>query len=211
MKSSSARAFTLLELMVVVALVSVLALVLLSLCQPNLKARVPRLQCVNNLKQVGLAFRIWRQDYGDYPMHCTNGFDGPAYANQMQMFRYFQALSNVLTSPKLVMCPADERRAATNFSTGFGSTNIGFFAGLDADESRPNDFLAGDRNLQNGQQPQNGVLDFLPGQPVKWGRDMHREQGNVLFTDGRVEQFTSKKVRIALVNTGLATNRLVFP
>lgn len=93
--SGNERAFTVLELMLVVLIVAVL----LALWLPTLKRvdkRSPQIHCVNNLKQVGLAFRIWADDNGDiYPMrYRTNDFDGPSLGNGKQMFIYFQVLSN---------------------------------------------------------------------------------------------------------------------
>ena len=54
-------------LLVVIAVLAILAAMLLpALAGAHDRAR--RIQCVNNLKQTGLAFRIWEGDNGDrYP------------------------------------------------------------------------------------------------------------------------------------------------
>jgi prepilin-type processing-associated H-X9-DG protein len=40
---------------------------------------------------------------------------------------------------------------------------------------------------------------------------MHFGNGDILFVDGHVDQLDSAQLRNAVANTGLATNRLVFP
>jgi prepilin-type processing-associated H-X9-DG protein len=207
------RAFTLTEMFVAISTIAVLVVLLL----PRFRERqqVQWIYCNNNLKQVGLAFRMWNDDNGVYPMqYQTNGFDGPSFAIQQKTYVYFRAMSNELSTPKIVVCPKDTARTpGTNFTTDFSNSNVSYFVGLDAVETNASMLLSGDRNISNGTPPRTNILELTANQQVSWPKNPHGGLGNILFTDGSVQSTSSQSqwLKEALQRTGMQTNRLALP
>jgi prepilin-type processing-associated H-X9-DG protein len=203
---------TLLEILVVCAVLVILAAIYFPPRARQMR-RTPKIQCVNNLKQVGLACRVWEGDNNDkYPpmVPATNG-GSMEYITGTNLWRHFQVMSNELSTPKVLTCPSDRPfMAATNF-TFINNSNISFFFGIDANETNASMMLSGDRNITNGTPVKNGILTLTTTTPVGWTSEMHNKAGNITLADGSVQQLSITGLRNTIRNTGFATNRLQMP
>ena len=87
--TASARAtggFTLIELLVVIAIIAILAAMLLPALAAA-KERAKRVQCLNSLKQIGIALQIYVGDSsGKYPYLCWKTGGSLWYPHQMARF-----------------------------------------------------------------------------------------------------------------------------
>jgi type II secretory pathway pseudopilin PulG len=205
--------FTLIGLLVIIAVIAILAALLLPALAAA-KRKAQRINCVNNLKQCGLAFRIWEGDNGDkYPMDVPMAKGGTKeFTTGADTFRQFQVMSNELSTTKVLVCPADTRVAAVNF-VRLKNENVSYFVGLEAKDEFPQRFLDGDRNITGESDPENGILKLVPGQRVNWTQDIHVNQGNVGLSDGSVQQYSNSGLREALKESGDPTNtwRIALP
>src|SRR5476649_1005746 len=146
------HALTLVEVLAVVVVLAVLAAMLLPANSGSRsKAVAMRWACVNNLKQIGLAYRIWAGDQtAKFPMEVsvTNGGTMEMKASGENAWLNFLVMSNELSTPKILFCPADTDRfpPATNFSSGLRN-KVSYFVGLDASAEYPQQLLSGDDNF----------------------------------------------------------------
>ena len=110
------------------------------------------IRCVNNLKNVGLAFRIWATDHEDkYPFNADaaqggtrelcerdpDGFD-------LNAARHLQVLANELSTPTILICPSDRIKRPTGSFLTLQPENVSyqFRSGPDVKETNPTEVLA---------------------------------------------------------------------
>ena len=194
---------------------AILALMFLLASLPrHTYSHAPGVQCVNNLKQCGLATRVWEGDNNDkYPpqVSVTNG-GSMELTTGPNAWRTFQVMSNELSTPKVVICPEDSIRfAATNF-TFFNNSNVSFFFGVDAKRNQSR-LLS---SLAIAISPttcslKNAVMELTTNQSPRWTKTLHETYGNIGLSDGSVQRAYATNLQSLLVNSGLATNRLQMP
>jgi len=156
--------FTLIELIVMVVIIALVAVLLLPALGKS-KERAQRIRCTSFLKQIGLASRQWViSSAGEYPMSTsiTNGGTQELIATG-EVWPHFQVMSNELNTPFVLKCPADRARTVRKaFGPNLSNTNISYFVGLDANDTMPQMFLAGESQSHRwniAAQP-DPVVDF---------------------------------------------------
>jgi competence protein ComGC len=208
------RAFTLIEVLVVLGTLAIVILLVLPALRPP-SHPAPMARCVQNLQQIGLAFRVWSTDHADrLPMAALTDSNGSLeLVSGTNIFRTFQLVSNELNDPKVLLCPVDNRKPPKrdDFAT-LRSINLSYVLGLDAGQSNPGSVLSGDRNITNAMPAQNGILAVTASFPASWTGTMHKGVGNILRADGSVvRKATSAVLQSALITPTTPTNRLGLP
>jgi len=229
---SPVSAFTRVELVVVIAIVIVLASMFVPPSRG--KARAQRLMCMSNLREVGVADRLWQETGDQWLAHTAD--PSAIWSNYANLLK-----SATNLTPKILDCPSDERQPPWDFKSNFtDNSHISYFFGAGGSNSYPQIIAAGDRNLgpgsvpdpEYGYSPTNGkgadVAVPISG-PVSWSLKMHSAgntagAGNVLLGDGSVQLVSSSSFSANLLhNSPPTTNwpiehlpavpsiRLIFP
>jgi len=220
-------ALTIVEFLCLVACLLIFAALLLpALARP--KGNTYRTRCVNNLRQIGLCFQTWALDNSNrFPMQVSTTNGGTMeLVNSGVVFPHFMVMSNELSTPKLLVCPAetdptviiagtfdqDVRHNPANTILFTNDNNVTYFAGVDANPLQPGAFLAGDRNLKvDGAMATHGLHSFATNTRLDWPKLMHNGGGNICLADGSVQQANTRALRSLQLQTGLQTNRLAIP
>ena len=177
------------EILIILATLGVLAALLLPRIAAG-RAQSRRLDCISNLKELGLAARMWSNDHDkSFPWQVSTNDRGVLeFASAGAADRLILPLSKKLNSAQILACPSDKlRRPAETFGT-FTSANLSYFIGLDALDDDPSMILSGDRNITGGQMTNNQLMLVDPNASLTWGTDMHVRAGNICLADGSVQQ-----------------------
>lgn len=208
-----ASGFTRLELVTVLAALALLAVVALP-ALANTKPRAQRLTCVSNLREIGQSSAAWSSEHGNRLPYEVIWTEGGTLAHgsglQNTAWLHFAVISNHVRSPRIFVCPSDSaKREASNFSayseggfvfSTYRDAALSYIMSHPMLEARP-DILSGDRHLANSAGS-SGCLYWSPTRLLQrfpgssfWTDALHSGSGNVVLSDGRVEQLSSRGLR----------------
>ncbi len=177
------------ELLVVIAIIGILA----SLLTPAIsqaKTRARALECVNNLRQVGVATLLYSQDHRgrqqfNFPLTPTETWASLLSTNQ------------AIRPPEIFLCPTYPPRVCTNWYRTFGirfdpPTNMSFgnfgeVVDLEA-ATQPSEYLhVADTTSQGRMGIKAKQFYYFRVASEKEVHARHQQKANGLFLDGHVE------------------------
>jgi type II secretory pathway pseudopilin PulG len=209
---------TRLEVLIVIAVVLMVA-GLLAPAIPNRRVarRVQRTKCMNNLRQIGVAFSIYAKEHDQQFPFQLDPPKGLRDRTNQQAYRHFLAMSNELYTPKILACPSDVEKRRESAWNSFSDESLSYFIGYDADPKVPESLLAGDRNAVSEREEScaafAGALASPLGTNATWSKAIHKFAGNVGLANGSVQQMTTASLRaqVARANVYWGRNHVKVP
>lgn len=122
--------------------------------EPKESAGVTDAGCMENMKRIGLAFRLWSGDNGDhYPFNVSTNSGGTKELCELDSEGFdkntpihFLVMTNELSTPEILVCPDDASKLKLKYTEfqklTWDNVSYRLRTGVSVDESNPQEVLA---------------------------------------------------------------------
>lgn len=194
--------YTLIEFLVVLGIVAILAAILFPVVMRPRHADSTRSSCQSNLKQIGLCFMQYTQDYNDKFVPVVGHAVSRSVAPFGKPYGWADAIQPYGRSTQLLQCPSEATREAGVDATKRGFTDYWMNERLSRAEL--NDFaspaqtiLCGDGNDGTDKTNARYCYKTLRRSWLKDGSSparRHLDTMNILFADGHVKALQATRL-----------------
>ncbi|HEY1789716.1 MAG TPA: type II secretion system protein [Verrucomicrobiae bacterium] len=173
-RSSKTPAFSLIELLIVLALMVIMSVMLYSFSSPY-HQRTQKELCADNLQKIFLSLQIYSDDFGKFPLN-TNAQTSEG-ALKVLVPRYTADTS-------IFICPGGrDSDIPSGAPIGNAKISYAYYMGRGTNEAAS--FLMSDRQINTLSKNTGDQVFSLNGKSP--GNNHHKYGGNVLFSDGSVQ------------------------
>jgi prepilin-type N-terminal cleavage/methylation domain-containing protein len=199
-RSRPSPSFTLIELLVVISVIALLA-GMLGTHLATARERARRIQCLNNLRQFGLAVKQYALDHEERFPDNASGSDNT-------VTDHVKLVSNALgNTAQIFRCPSDLTRPLTNEVTAMTDANVSYSYVRRLNDNMTIDTpMALDRSLVG--QTENHLLTSLAGAAWATTSPHKHEGGNILYSGAQASWSLTFPLTLG---SATDTNRLCSP
>jgi prepilin-type N-terminal cleavage/methylation domain-containing protein/prepilin-type processing-associated H-X9-DG protein len=220
----SHTAFTLIELLVVIAIIAILAAILFPVFA-RAREQARKTACLSNMRQLGLAFQAYTQDYDEALPNSTDGTPGAGLTGAWNFYKVFPTntspgsydvtqggLYAYVKNKQIYICPSDSqgRQSGNSYAANscvFQGSAIGFETGksLAAFEKPASFMLLGEEASPTAENTDLASVSTDDGYMLykfNYFTTRHSEGSNLTFVDGHSKWFRPEKIAADNLQTG---------
>jgi prepilin-type N-terminal cleavage/methylation domain-containing protein/prepilin-type processing-associated H-X9-DG protein len=223
-RSRSLAAFTLIELLVVIAIIAILAAILFPVFA-RAREQARKTSCLSNLRQLGLAFQTYTQDYDETLPNSTDGSPGAGQFGAWNFYKVFPTNTNpgsydvtqgglypYVKNKQIYICPSDSqgRQSGNSYAANscvFQGSAVGFETGkpLSAFAAPAAFMLLGEEASPAGENTDLAAVSTDDGYMLysaNYFSTRHSEGSNLTFVDGHSKWFRPEQIAASAFQTG---------